>query len=84
MPFNLGFQELLLLAAVALILFGPRRLPEIGKALGEGLATFKKAASSIHDPVPPPVPQPGPAQEPASGETEPPPQKEPDPGLPNP
>jgi sec-independent protein translocase protein TatA len=55
MPFNLGFQELILLAAVALILFGPRRLPEIGKALGEGLATFKKAASAISDPVPPPT-----------------------------
>ncbi len=62
MPFNLGFQELLLLAAVALILFGPRRLPEIGKALGEGLATFKKAASAVHDPVPPPVLPPAPAQ----------------------
>ena len=55
MPFNLGFQELILLAAVALILFGPRRLPEIGKALGEGLATFKKAASAISDPIPPPA-----------------------------
>lgn len=51
MPFNIGAGELILLAAVALLLFGPRRLPEIGKAVGEGLASFKKAVSTISEPV---------------------------------
>lgn len=51
MPFNIGAGELILLAAVALLLFGPRRLPEIGKAVGEGLASFKKAVNTMSDPV---------------------------------
>lgn len=51
MPFNIGAGELILLAAVALMLFGPRRLPEIGKAVGEGLASFKKAVNGLSEPV---------------------------------
>lgn len=51
MPFNIGAGELILLAAVALLLFGPRRLPEIGKAVGEGLASFKKAVNTMSEPV---------------------------------
>jgi len=55
MPFNIGYGELILLAAVALLLFGPRRLPEIGKAIGEGMASFKKAVNAgIEAPLPPP------------------------------
>jgi len=65
MPFNIGYGELILLAAVALLLFGPRRLPEIGKAIGEGMASFKKAVSTATEvPSPPhseesPAPAPG-------------------------
>lgn len=47
MPFNIGPGELILLAAVALLLFGPRRLPEIGKAIGEGISSFKKAVNTM-------------------------------------
>ncbi|GEM_PF-1857063 len=54
MPFNIGYGELILLAAVALLLFGPRRLPEIGKAIGEGMASFKKAVNTAGEvPLPP-------------------------------
>ncbi len=54
MPFNIGYGELILLAAVALLLFGPRRLPEIGKAIGEGMASFKKAVHAASEaPIPP-------------------------------
>jgi sec-independent protein translocase protein TatA len=41
--FGLGFQEVLLLLLIALLLFGSRRLPEIGKALGKSIYEFKKA-----------------------------------------
>ena len=41
--FGLGFQEILLLGLIALILFGSKKLPEVGKALGESIREFKKA-----------------------------------------
>lgn len=40
---GLGFQEILLLFVVALLLFGAKRLPEVGKALGKSISEFKKA-----------------------------------------
>lgn len=40
---KLGLPELLLLLAVALLLFGPGRLAELGKGLGEGIRNFKSA-----------------------------------------
>ncbi len=42
---NIGLGELLILLVIILVLFGAKRLPEIGKALGEGLREFKKATS---------------------------------------
>jgi TatA/E family protein of Tat protein translocase len=44
---NLGFQEIILIFIVALIIFGPRKLPEIGKTLGKSLAEFKKATNDL-------------------------------------
>ena len=43
MPFNIGPGELILLAIVALLFFGPKKLPELGKAIGESLGAFKRA-----------------------------------------
>ncbi len=40
--FGLGMPELLLVLVVALILFGSKRLPEIGRSLGQSIAAFKK------------------------------------------
>ena len=40
----LGPGELLLLVIVAIFVFGPKRLPEIGKALGDGLSSFRDAS----------------------------------------
>ena len=44
---NLGFQEIILIFVIALIIFGPRKLPEIGKTLGKSLAEFKKATNDL-------------------------------------
>jgi TatA/E family protein of Tat protein translocase len=39
--------ELILIFVVALLVFGPKKLPEIGKSLGKGLAEFKKASDEL-------------------------------------
>ena len=44
---SLGLPELLLIFAVALIVFGPKKLPEIGKTLGKALGEFKKATDDL-------------------------------------
>ncbi len=44
---NLGFSEMLVILVIALIVFGPHKLPEIGKSLGKGIAEFKKASRDL-------------------------------------
>ncbi len=44
---NLGFPEMLVILVIALIFFGPGKLPEIGKSLGKGIAEFKKASRDL-------------------------------------
>ncbi|MDP9263051.1 MAG: twin-arginine translocase TatA/TatE family subunit [Acidobacteriota bacterium] len=44
---NLGFPEMLFLGLLALLLFGPRRLPEIGRQIGKALGEFKRASSDF-------------------------------------
>lgn len=45
--FGLGPTELIVILAIALIIFGPSKLPEIGKAIGKGISEFKTAATDI-------------------------------------
>ncbi len=45
--FNIGPMELILILIVALIIFGPAKLPEIGNALGKTLREFKKASDDL-------------------------------------
>jgi len=40
-------QEIIVIFIIALIVFGPRKLPEIGKTLGKGLSEFKKASNDL-------------------------------------
>lgn len=44
---SLGMPEILLILVIALIVFGPRKLPELGKSLGQSLAQFRKASEDF-------------------------------------
>ena len=47
--FGIGLPELILIMAVALIVVGPDKLPELARSLGKGIVELKKAASSLKD-----------------------------------
>jgi sec-independent protein translocase protein TatA len=44
---SIGTQEIIIIFIIALIVFGPRKLPELGKSIGKGLAEFKKASNEL-------------------------------------
>jgi sec-independent protein translocase protein TatA len=44
---NIGFPGLILILVIALVIFGPKKLPEIGKAAGQTLREFKKSANDL-------------------------------------
>ncbi len=47
--FGLGFPELLLIFVIALIVFGPKKLPELGRSIGRAMAEFKKASEEFKE-----------------------------------
>ncbi len=49
MPFGIGVPELLILLVVILLVFGPKRLPEMGRSLGRGMREFKDSISGKDD-----------------------------------
>lgn len=49
--FGLGVPELIVIFVIALIVFGPKRLPDLGKSLGRGIAEFKKASQEVKDSI---------------------------------
>jgi sec-independent protein translocase protein TatA len=66
MPSFIGFPELIVLVIVLLLIFGPKRLPEIGRSMGKGMREFKDSVTGKDDepteltttPVPPVAEQP--------------------------
>jgi sec-independent protein translocase protein TatA len=52
MPGNIGWQGALLIILVLLLVFGPKRLPEMGRSLGRGLREFKESLSGKDDDEP--------------------------------
>ena len=44
---NLGMPELIFIFVLALLIFGPKKLPELGKQLGKGLGEFKRASNDL-------------------------------------
>ena len=52
MPFGIGVTELVILLVALLIIFGPKRLPEMGRSLGKGMREFKDSISGKDDDEP--------------------------------
>ena len=48
---NVGFGEILIIAIVALVLFGPKKIPEFAQGLGKAMREFKKALNEVEDEV---------------------------------
>ena len=44
---SIGGTEILVIMVIALLVFGPRKLPELGKSLGRGLSEFKRASTDL-------------------------------------
>jgi TatA/E family protein of Tat protein translocase len=76
--FGIGMPELILILGLALIVLGPKKLPEIARALGKGLAEFRRATDELKDELTRIEPEsetpktPPPDTQPASGESTPP------------
>jgi len=49
--FDIGMPEMIVIFIVALVVLGPKKLPEVAKALGKGLAEFKKTLQDVKDSV---------------------------------
>ncbi len=48
---SIGMQEILIILIIALLLFGAKRLPEIGRTLGKGISEFRKAQKGLTDAI---------------------------------
>lgn len=48
---NIGFPELIVIFVLALLIFGPKKLPELGKSLGRGLSEFRRASSDLKNSI---------------------------------
>jgi len=46
-PFNIGAPELIIVMIIALIVLGPKKLPEVGKSIGRGMREFKDSVSGL-------------------------------------
>jgi TatA/E family protein of Tat protein translocase len=66
MPFigNIGAPELILIAVIALVIFGPGKLPDVAQALGRSVREFRKAATDVTEATKLDAPAPTPATAP--------------------
>ncbi|HNZ64258.1 MAG TPA: Sec-independent protein translocase protein TatB [Smithella sp.] len=49
--FGIGMQELLIIAVIALLVVGPRKLPDLAKSLGKGFSEFRRAADGVTEDI---------------------------------
>ncbi len=47
--FGIGYQELIIIAVIALLIVGPKKLPDLAKTIGKGFSEFRKATDGITD-----------------------------------
>jgi TatA/E family protein of Tat protein translocase len=72
--FGIGMPELLIILVVALLVLGPKKLPEIARSLGRGMAEFRRASTELRNTLtapleePPQTPNERPAPQPPSDE----------------
>jgi sec-independent protein translocase protein TatA len=66
---NLGFTELMMILVIVLVLFGARRVPEIGASIGKGIREFKKNISDVDRQVRDPLHEPRAADRVESSDT---------------
>jgi sec-independent protein translocase protein TatA len=71
MPFGISIWELLILLVVLLLIFGAKRLPEMGRSLGKGMREFKDSVTGVEDSVTTTTPAPPAELPPASSESAP-------------
>jgi sec-independent protein translocase protein TatA len=71
MPFGISIWELLILLVVLLLIFGAKRLPEMGRSLGKGMREFKDGVTGVEDAVKTTTPTPTPPQELPAASSEP-------------
>jgi Tat protein translocase TatB subunit len=48
---NIGFPELLVILVIALLVFGPKKLPEVGRSIGKALREFRKTSDEIKEKI---------------------------------
>lgn len=48
---NIGFPELILILLIALLIFGPKKLPEIGKSIGKAISELKRASNELKETI---------------------------------
>jgi sec-independent protein translocase protein TatA len=48
---NIGFPEMIVIFVLALLIFGPKKLPELGKSLGKGMAEFRRASNDFRNSI---------------------------------
>ena len=63
---NIGFGELLLIVFVIIVFFGPKKIPDIAKGLGKGIAEFRKAMRDVQTELTKPVTEVKPPDPPSS------------------
>ncbi len=73
--FGIGMPELVLILVIALLVLGPKRLPEMARSLGRGMVEFRRASNDLRNSLTVPPEEPAPTPEPPTTPTKPTPEE---------